>query len=475
MTDAGVIVLPVRPKAMTVGELTRHVKTKLEADYAQVWVEGEISQLKIAASGHAYFDLRDPMVEARISCCFFKGPYAKTRLSLREGMKLLIRGRVSLYPPRGSFQFIVETAMVSGEGTAAAALEALKRKLEAEGLFASEKKRKIPRFPRIVGVVTAETGAAFADICRVLRYRWPTHVVLANTLVQGADAPAQITAAIASIQRVSALDVLIVGRGGGASEDLAAFNDERVVRAIAACRVPVISAVGHEVDHTLADLAADLRAATPSNAAELAVPELVGVRSELAQRTLRLRKSMSSVIDRQRVRLARLDKLLSAKSRMIETPRQRIDEALARMQRVVLTRLRRARVKFSVAGQRLESAHPRVRLAGHRAVLGNQAASLRPAMVRQLASSQRALEMQRTALAPAMQAALRARRVQLQTLAAKLHALSPLAILARGYAVALDEQGRAVIRADDVGPGDSLTIRLHEGSLDVLVKPRSVG
>jgi exodeoxyribonuclease VII large subunit len=461
----------VRPKALTVSEFNRQVKAKVEESFPQVWVEGEIAQLKVSSMGHAYFDLKDPKEDARVSCCFFKGALAKARIEVREGLHVVVRGRGSLYPARGSFQFIVETAVVAGAGSAAAALEALKRKLAAEGLLAHERKRGLPRFPRVVGVVTARTGAAFADICRVLTRRWPARIVIANTLVQGTDAPAQIVAAIESIQRVKGLDVLIVGRGGGSSEDLAAFNDERVARAIAGCRVPVISAVGHEVDHTVADLVADLRAATPSNAAELAVPELRAVREELFGLRSRAEKATHAMVNRRRVALSRMDKRLGDPRKLTEATRQWIDESVARMSQVLRARTRKAKTVFSRAEQRLQSAHPRARLARDRGTLSALEARLRPAMQRALSEKARSLRELRDGLGPSGERALRGKRDELARLAGQLHALSPLAILGRGYAVALDGAGRAVTDPAQVSPGDSLELRLHKGTLAVQVKP----
>jgi exodeoxyribonuclease VII large subunit len=472
MSDEGVRVIPLRPRALSVAELNRQVKSKIEEGFAQVWVEGEIAQLKISSAGHAYFDLKDPRDDARVSCCFFKGALLKARLSLREGMQVVVRGRGSLYAARGTFQFIVETGVVAGAGSAAAALEALKQKLAREGLFALERKRRLPRFPRVVGVVTARNGAAFADICRVLTRRWPARIVVANTLVQGAEAPVQIVAALESIQRVRGLDVVIVGRGGGASEDLAAFNDERVARAIAACRVPVISAVGHEVDHTVADLVADLRAATPSNAAELAVPELRAVREELSGLAARAEKATHAMVNQRRVRLARLDKRLGDPRRLTESTRLWIDDAVARMAAVLRARARKGRAVFARVERRLQSAHPRSRVGRDRASLSALDARLGPAIQRLLMERRRDLRALDEALARQGTAQLKDRREDLAKLAAQLHALSPLAILSRGYSVALDAQGRALIDADAAREGDPLTLRLHRGELSVEVKGR---
>ncbi|MBL8679187.1 MAG: exodeoxyribonuclease VII large subunit [Myxococcales bacterium] len=469
MNEPGVRVLPVRPKALTVAEFNRQVKGTIEERFPQVWIEGEIAQLKVSSMGHAYFDLKDPENDARVACCFFKGPRAKAGIDLREGMQVVVRGRASLYAPRGSFQFIVETAMISGAGSAAAALEALKKKLAAEGLFALERKRRLPKFPRVVGVVTARTGAAFADICRVLTRRWPTRVVIANTLVQGADAPAQIVAAIERIQKHPMVDVVIVGRGGGSSEDLAAFNDERVARAIASSRIPVISAVGHEVDHTVADLAADVRAATPSNAAEMAVPELRVVREELATLSKRASKATHAMVNRRRVALARVEKRLGDPRKLTEPTRQWLDESVARMATVLRGRVRKAKIVFGRAEQRLQGAHPRSRLARDRATMSALEARLRPAMQRLVAEKARQLKERSEELRPAAQRSIDSQRDALAQLAGKLHALSPLAILSRGYAVALKD-GKAVVDSAEVQKGDALEVRLHKGSIAVEVK-----
>jgi exodeoxyribonuclease VII large subunit len=469
MNDVGGPWLLVRPKALSVTEFNQQVKGAIEERFAQVWVEGEVAQLKVSSLGHAYFDLKDPKGDARISCCFFKGARAKSSIDLREGQQILVRGRGSLYAARGQFQFVVESAMVSGAGSAAAALEALKKKLAAEGLMAPERKRRLPRFPRVVGVVTARTGAAFADICRVLIRRWPARVLLANTLVQGADAPAQIVAAIERIQRHPEVDVVIVGRGGGASEDLAAFNDERVARAIAACRVPVISAVGHEVDHTVADLVADVRAATPSNAAEMAVPELLAVRQELSTLVARAEKATHALVNRRRVTLGRMEKRLGDPRKLTEPVRQWIDEAIARMATLLKGRIRKGRSVFAKAEQRLSRAHPKARLVRDRGTIHHLESRLRPAIQRLMLERARTLRASSEALAPAARRAIELRRETLAQLSGKLHALSPLAILSRGYAVALKD-GRAVTDSAEVRKGDSLELRLHKGSVSVEVQ-----
>lgn len=460
--------LPIRPKALTVAEFNKLAKATVEERFAQVWVEGEIAQLKISSLGHAYFDLKDPAQDARVACCFFKGSLHKSRIDLREGMHVVLRGKASLYIPRGTFQFVVDAAVVAGAGSAAAALDALKKKLASEGLFAQERKRKLPRFPRVVGVVTARNGAAFADICRVITRRWPARIVLANTLVQGADAPAQIVAAIERIQTVANVDVVIVGRGGGASEDLAAFNDERVARAIVACKVPVISAVGHEIDHTIADLVADVRAATPSNAAELAVPEWHAIREEIFTLRRRAEKATHAMVNRRRVALQRMEKKLGDPRKITEPTRQWIDESLTRMAQILRGRTRKAKVVFSRAEQRLQRAHPRARLERDRANVNALEARLHPAMQRVLRETSQQLRLLCDALEPAVRRSLQARRDALAQHTAHLNALSPLSILSRGYAVALKD-GHAITDSAQVQSGDALEIKLHKGMLKATV------
>ena len=462
------VVVPERPKALSVGEFNRAVKGSLEDRFPAVWIEGEIASSKIAASGHAYFDLKDEREEARVSCCLFRAQMMRVRAKVRDGERVLVRARASLYPARGSFQLIVDTMLPAGAGTAAAALEALKRKLANEGLFAEERKRRLPRFPRVLGVVTSGQGAAFHDICRVAMDRWPVRIVLAPTLVQGADAPDRIVAAIAAIQRVRGLDVLIVGRGGGSAEDLSAFNDERVARAIAACRVPVISAVGHETDFTIADLVADRRAATPSNAAEIAIPERDGVQAELDAFTARLEQSIRGKVDRRRVALARAEKRLGDPRRFTDEAAQRLDDAMSRMREALTRRVRAGRRALDESNGRLKLAHPRTRLTRDRGTLDALAQRLGPASKRLLEARSRTLEDTRARLDPAMRAMSIDRRNALGTMAAKLDALSPLAILGRGYSVTL-AKGRAVTDAASVKPGERITVRVHRGEIDAEV------
>jgi exodeoxyribonuclease VII large subunit len=299
-------------------------------------------------------------------------------------------------------------------------------------------------------------------------HRWPVRIVLSPTLVQGADAPARVVAAIRAIQRVRGLDVVIVGRGGGSSDDLAVFNDERVARAIAACRVPVISAVGHETDFTIADLVADRRAATPSNAAEMALPERVAVQAEFDAIAARLEQSMRGRLDRRRVVLARLEKRLGDPRRVTNELAQRLDDAMTRMRDALRRRVTAGRRTLDDVNGRLKLAHPRTRLARDRGTLEAFAQRLGPASKRLVDARRRQIDEAHARLAPAMRTRLVAQRNALGTRAAKLDALSPLAILARGYSVTL-AKGQAVVDASQVAPGDAITVRVHAGEIDASV------
>lgn len=467
MTEAVLRFVPPAPKPMSVAELNKAARDTLDQRFAaSVWVEGEISSAKLVASGHLYFELKDEREDARLACVLWKGSLARVRAKMTVGEKILLRGKPTVYGPRGQFQFVGDTAMAAGAGAAAAAFEALKEKLRAEGLFDDERKRRVPRFPRVIGVVTSPSGAALQDILKVLTARWPVRVVVSPTLVQGAEAPAQIARAIANVQRLRALDVVIIGRGGGASEDLAAFNDERVARAIATCRVPVVSAVGHQVDHTLADLVADLRAATPTDAAALCTPVLAEERDRLDGFERRLQSSLSAKINALGVRLHRLQP--KDPHRIINDRRQRLDLLMERAGDLLRRRLTTHRSALTRFDKRLEGNHPQTRLTVHRAKLQRLEARLLPAM--QHRAERRATQLRdlRGRLDRSARQLLDRRSNALGLKAEKLDALSPLKILARGYSVALHE-GRALIDAQTVAPGDSIHLRLHHGSLDATV------
>ena len=461
-------VVPAAPRPMTVAEFNRTVKAAIEDRFASLWIEGEITALKVSAgTGHVYFDLKDEREEAQLSCVMWATHAKRSKAKLQNGERVQLKGRPSVYTPRGQFQFVAETALPTGAGAAAAALAALKLKLQAEGLFAPERKRALPRFPRTIGVVTSASGAAFHDICRAVHQRWPARIVLAPTLVQGADAPAQIVRAIEEIQRVRGLHVLIVGRGGGASEDLAAFNDERVARAIAACRVPVVSAVGHEVDNTVADLVADRRASTPTMAAEFCTPvfteeheRLQTIRSRLGRAMLLKARTLGRELNRHKLRDPK---------RRTDDLRMRLDALTRRMEDALRKRLQGYATTLERAEVALERSHPRSRLAADGAMLEGLAARLGPAVRLRVERPEVRFEELGARLQRATTRRVEVRKQQLGAAAGKLDALSPVAILARGYCVVLHE-GRALTDASEVRPGDVVTLRLDRGEVDARVE-----
>lgn len=345
------------PAKYQVGELVAEIGDLLGEAYGDIWVEGEVSGFKVAARGHWYFSLKDPETDAVIACAMFARENASVRKPPRDGEKVLVRGGVDVYAPRGSFSLIVRRMELTGAGELARRLEELRQKLAAEGLFDPAKKRPLPAYPRAVGIATSPTGAALQDILRVMGQRWPgMPVYLAPCRVQGEGAAEEIAAAVDLLNEHGKADVLLVGRGGGSAEDLFCFNEEVVVRAVARSRIPIVSCVGHEVDTTLADFAADLRAATPSHAAEKVVP----VRSELqrwvADRDTRLTAAMQRRVRMLRERLTRVR--LQHPRQRIERARLRADELDERIRLAIARILARKRDRSSAAARHLDALSP---------------------------------------------------------------------------------------------------------------------
>jgi len=314
---------------MTVAQVTRYVKSLLDGDYflQDLWVEGEVSNFKVTASGHAYFTLKDD--QASLRCVMWRSDVRQQNLLPQDGQSVLAHGRISVYEAAGAYQFYVDHMQLAGIGRLYLEFEALKRRLAEEGLFDAARKRSLPPFPRRLGVVTSPTAAALRDILNVLNRRYPlAQVVLSPTLVQGDQAPPQIVAAIQALNDYADVDVIIVARGGGSLEELWAFNDERVVRAIAASRVPVISGVGHQVDFTIVDFAADVRAPTPSAAAELAVPDRAELQAAVRGQRTRLDGALQRRLAERRQSLDYLAQDLQRNSPLgrIQSLRQRVDE-----------------------------------------------------------------------------------------------------------------------------------------------------
>ena len=432
-----------------VSQLNRAVRGALEQRWANVWVGGEISDCTRAGSGHVYFTLNDEDEPAQLRVVLFKNDARRSKARLENGARVKVQGQLSLFTPRGSYQMIARIAVPEGLGELHAQFERTRQKLEKAGLLDTARKRALPRLPRVLGVVTSSTGAALHDIIQIANQRCPVRIVVAGCAVQGSEAPASIVTALRLLQRLPQLDVVIIGRGGGAAEDLFAFNDERVARAIAACRVPTISAVGHEVDVTIADLVADVRASTPSNAAELALPDRRALLAELNAAERALQRAMEVRVGRARLRVERASQSLRDPRRALRSTHARVDSARARLRALLTSRLRRERAQLSLLRERLARTDPRLLLAQRRGRL----LQLHGALV----GRGRAL------LAPERAALLR--------LISSLDALSPLGSLARGYAIVLHGRtGKALLRASDADPGEVLQVRLHEGTLRARVE-----
>jgi exodeoxyribonuclease VII large subunit len=436
---------PPAPRVYRVVELLRAARLTLESRFADVRVEGEISGLKRSGPGHLYFCLKDE--EAQLDCVLFSREAARLKFTIEEGMSVRCRGRLTLYEARGRFQMTVVEVEPTGAGVLALAFEQLKRRLGAEGLFDPARKRPLPFLPRRIGVVSSASGAVIRDIVRIAHRRFPVPILLAATPVQGEGAALQIAAALRRLELVDDVDVIIVARGGGSLEDLWAFNDEAVARAIVACRVPVISAVGHETDFTIADFVADLRAPTPSAAAERVVPVREDLVSELALLRRRGGRALAERSRAARHALERARARLGDPRRMLDERRQRIDEQVERGRRVLVNRLTVARADLRGAEVRLNRAHPHRRIGEQRGVLAAMRhrleVAIRPVLVR--------------------------RRHAIESAAGKLAALSPDNVLERGFSLTLRPDGHVITRAEDVRAGDRVEVRLRSGAIAATV------
>jgi exodeoxyribonuclease VII large subunit len=456
----------LRDQTLTVAALNRAVRLGLEHEFGDVKVVGEISDLMRASSGHVYFTLNDEEHAAQVKVVLFRNDARRTRATLEKGARVLVRGTLTLYEPRGTFQFQARAVLPAGEGDLAAQFRKLLEKLNAEGLTAPERKRPLPLLPRCIGLVTSEGGAAVHDVLRVARGRCPVRVVIAPCQVQGELAPRSIVVALRALQNVPALDVVIIARGGGAAEDLWAFNDEQVARAIAACRVPVVSGVGHEIDTTLADYVADVRAATPSNAAELVVPARIELERRLSSSVRALERITEARIGRQRQQLARLAQRVRDPRRLLSRAAQTLDELDARLARAIRARLAASRLALDTPRLALAPHDPRARLLRRRADLARLRTRLELSPRHWLGAQRGTL----TGLSGRAPGALKQRlaeyRHRLLGRIAQLDALSPLSVLSRGYAIALSERtGRALLGPEDASAGDSLRIKLHRGEV----------
>lgn len=435
-----------RPRALSVSELNQQARHLLESSFMQVWVEGELSSFSRPSSGHWYFSLKDQ--KCQIRCAMFRGANQRIRNLPKEGDQVRIRGKVTLYENRGDFQIIVEHLEPAGLGPLQQAFEALKMKLQAEGLFDPARKKPLPVTPRHIGVVTSPTGAAIHDILTVLARRCPAiPVTLYPTAVQGQAATADIVNAIDRAQRHGVADVLIIGRGGGSLEDLWCFNEEAVARAIAGCSIPTVSAVGHEVDVTIADFVADLRAPTPSAAAEKISPDQSQWLRRLAEQQLRLGQSARRLLLRLDQQLGHLAARLRDPRRELQDKAQRMDELDMRLNKAMNLKLQQQQLKTGHLAQRL----------------GTQS----PAKTLQNAGEQ--VQRLNERLDKAIRQNLRQQQEKLQLNAQTLNVVSPLATLGRGYAIVRDDQNRIVRSADQLSAGQTISARFGQGNVSAEV------
>jgi exodeoxyribonuclease VII large subunit len=433
----------------SVSRLNREVRVLLERGFAGLWLEAEISNLARPSSGHWYFSLKD--AAAQVRCCMFRQRNMLCVFAPRDGQKVLVRARIGLYEPRGEYQLVIDHMEDSGQGALKRQFEELSAKLAAEGLFAPERKRALPSVPRRIGVITSPTGAAIRDILHVLARRFAAIPVLIYPVaVQGAAAAAEITAAVRLAGRRAECDVLILARGGGSLEDLWAFNDETLARAIVASPIPVVSGIGHEIDFTIADFAADVRAPTPSAAAEIAVPDGEEWLASVSRLARRLQRGLLRRLEAQRERLRWLvgrAALVSPSARLSQQT-QRLDDLEQRMFRALRQILADRRSALGERRSRLWQLSP--------------VAQVRTAAARQAALYAR--------LRAAALARLHLAREQLSPLVRTLNAVSPLATLDRGYAIVSRISGAIVRSAADVAPGTLIEARLAVGKIRAKVE-----
>lgn len=441
------------PKVDSVSQLTRRIKQLLEDGVGTVWVEGEVSNHRKQTSGHHYFTLKD--AGAQLACVLFKGNAAGLKVPLDDGLAVQVYGDVTVYEARGQYQMIVRQVRPSGVGALQARFEALKRRLYEEGLFDEDRKQTIPRFPSTVAIITSPTGAALQDMLNVLRRRSPwLRVLVFPVRVQGAGAAEEIASALHGLQKTNhglpRIDTVVLARGGGSLEDLWAFNEEIVARAIAVCPLPVISAVGHEIDFTIADFTADLRAPTPSAAAELLAPDGVELNATLQQHRATLTRRVQQALQtwRRELELMARGPLSRESDRVLLPWRQRVDDAAASLHDTVALLLAERHHQLTGLAHQLERRRPDHLIAERRARLA----------------------LQRERLESRLHTALATRRHALDSCRDQLHALGPQAVLSRGFSYTQNHAGKLVRDARELQPGEEFTTHLGHGRVRGVVK-----
>lgn len=441
-------------RILTVSDLSGLVRASLESDFSEVWIEGEISNLRAPGSGHLYCTLKDHA--SQIRAVIFRSTALKLRFGVENGLHVIARGRVTVYEPRGEYQIVLEHVEPKGWGAQRLAFEQLKERLIAEGLFDQDRKRPLPMFPRTVGLVTSIAGAAVRDMITVLHRRCPIlRIILSPVSVQGDGSAEQIASAIRSLNEFGHVDVIIVGRGGGSSEDLWTFNDERVVRAIAASSIPVVSAVGHETDVTLADFAADMRAPTPSAAAEAVVPVLNEIVDRLGEWTARCHRAIGRRCHNEQQRVGLIGARMANLRFKVMENMQRVDGTVVQMRQALHSLLKQGWERAHAMRQGVISGSPEARV--------RHGMTLVPQL--------------RSRLQQVTRYRLNRRMNEARSCLSRLHALSPLGILDRGYSIVETLPDHDVVRdAGQVVVGQEVMARLAKGRLrcavaEILAEP----
>lgn len=434
-------------RVFSVSSLNRRIKDLLESELPQVWVEGEVSNLSRPGSGHVYFSLKDE--QCQIRCALFRGRSRYVATDLVDGAQVLVRARLTMYEARGDTQLVVQEIEDAGEGALRRAFEALKRKLQDEGLFDERHKLPLPVLPGRVGIITSPTGAAIRDILATFKRRFPAIPLLVHPVsVQGGNAAGEICEALQTASQLAWCDVLILARGGGSLEDLQAFNDERVARAVFDCTIPVVCGVGHETDVTICDFVADRRAPTPTAAAELVSPNAMEWLEGVAQKELRLFRLMNSRLEQTGQRVDWLSRLIVHPRQQLRARSERLQATFSSLAGGMRARLQARRLAFMALPSRLMQSNPAARL---------------------VASGNR-LERLDHRCHQAVSTALATRKQALERAVSRLDSVNPLAVLARGYAMVTEPRTRAVVKSiDQVGVDTKVDVRLSDGRLRCVV------
>jgi exodeoxyribonuclease VII large subunit len=445
-----VLPVPAERRIWTVRDLVTGIRQQVEREYQDIWVEGEISNCRVAPSGHIYFTLKDG--DAQLAVVLFRSQAQLLRFRPQDGLAVLARGRISVYESRGQLQLIAETLEPRGAGALQLAFEQLKARLLAEGLFDAERKRPLPAFPRCVGVITSTGGAVLHDIVKVTRRRHARlQLLIYPATVQGPGCAASVAAGIRWFNRIqtnahpSRVDLILIARGGGSLEDLAGFNDEALARSIAASELPIVSAIGHETDFTIADFVADLRAPTPSAAAELITAAQHRIEERVQALDARVRRAIQYqiILARQRFSALSIAQIQNRLQTLIGRRGQRLDDLHHRLESAANRCLRIPATRVAALTARVDRQNPSVRLA----------------------LADRRLERARQSLTRLTLSAIASRATRLSQASAGLHALSPLAVLNRGYAIVYNASGQILRDASDIHPGETIRARLSKGSV----------